>query len=232
LVNSMGFIGGRSGMTMQRVTLKGQMLGIIIPWMLQIAQRALFWLVMFFTVLMGGDHLPTWIALSIAIYLWDNNRTGRTHSNKMVPIMMLIAVTLCLFASFDYWPTLVEWGRIDTRMSYRVHWGASWDSWVGAKLALDTGWLLASWGVVWLRILSVILLPSIVWLPAKLADWAIGAELGFPQWREKTGPGRVAVESMPMPEGYNLTSDRRSPDPEDDIEPTIIVVPEITKRGV
>jgi len=225
-----GVIGGRPGTTIQYITLKGQMLGIIIPWLLMIFGRLLFWLIMFFTVLMGGEHLSTWIALSIVFYLFWGNRS--IPGSKIIPVLLVTATVLGLLATFDYWPTLVQWGRLDGRMSYRVHWGATWDSWLGSRLAIDTGWLIASWGVVWLRVLSTILLPSIIWLPSRVADWALGSELVAPQFRELFTPRYVDVESMPYPDGYNPRSVRRAPpSDQDETEPEVVRIPQPRRRG-
>lgn len=225
-----GVIGGRGDITIEKISLKSQVLGIVVPWVVMIAQRVLFCLVIFLCVLMAGEHVSTWILGLVALNFWDSQRIGRPVISRAIPILLFGALALGLLASFDYWPTLIQWGRIDTRMSYRVRWGETWTWWLLPRLSLDTGWLLASQGVVLLRALSILLFPAIILKPALLADWAIGTELALPQWRGLR-PGLADPASVPMPSGYNVQGNQRSPQPEDKAEPEIVVIPQPRRRG-
>jgi len=226
--NGGGILGRPGSMTYQKLTLKGQMLGALVPFWLMISMRGLYCMVVFILVLIVGEYTGAIVAVSVGFSLLSR----RTINRKLAAVALVISAIITFLAVFDYWPTLIGWRLVGYGMEYRVRWGASWDSWLGSRLALDTGWVAAEWVAAWTRMLSGVVLPLIIWTPAKLSDWALGVEGAFPQWREGTRPGKAAVESIPYPEGYNLTGDRRSPDPENDVEPTIIVVPEITKRGV
>lgn len=190
--------------TSQRITLKDQLLGIALPLFVMIVQRCLFWLIVFMMILMAGEQAPTWIAVSIAVYLWDEKRMNkRRGSKKMVPVMLFAAIILCGFASFGYWPTLLQWQRVGYGWSYRVAWGATWDSWLGSRLAVDTGWSQMKWDVAVLRFVSIFIAPSIVWLPGSLADWALGMEIFSPTWRESMRSAVIDPASMPMPDGHD-----------------------------
>lgn len=185
--------------TSQRITLKDQILGIEVPFWILIARRILGWFVIFGTILMAGEQLPTWIAVSVAVYQQMNKR----HDNdKIIKVALIAAVILCAFASFGYWPTLLQWQRVGYGWSYRVAWGANWSGWFWGNLAVDTGWLQMEWGIAVLRVVSTIIIPSIVWMPGKLADWALGMEIFSPTWRESMRSAVIDPASMPMPDGH------------------------------
>ncbi len=194
---------GTGPRTVQKVTLRDQILGIILPLGIMIVQRCLFWLIVFFMILMAGQQMPTWIAVSVAVLLWDEKRTGKPRDAKMVPMMLFAAVILCGFASFGYWPTLLQWQRVEYGWAYRAIWGTTWSGWLWGNLALDTGWLQMEWGAALLRVVSVIIVPLIVWAPARVADWALGIEIFSPTWRESMRSGVIDPGSMKMPPGHS-----------------------------
>jgi hypothetical protein len=201
-MNMRGGFGQPGPRTYQQISLKDQILGIEVPFWILIARRLLGWIVIFGMVLMAGEQLPTWIAVSVAFYLWSERRTDKRRDGKMVTPMLFAAVILCAFASFGYWPTLLQWQRVEYGWAYRVVWGASWAGWFWGRLAVDTGWLQMEWGVAVLRVFSTIIVPLIVWSPGRIADWALGIEIFSPTWRESMRSAVIDPASMPMPDGH------------------------------
>ncbi len=190
--------------TYQKISLKDQILGIEVPFWILIVRRMLGWFVIFGMILMAGEQLPTWIAISVGVCQWDEKRTrtNKRRDSKMIPVALITAVILCAFASFGYWPTLLQWQRVGYGWAYRVAWGANWSGWFWGNLAVDTGWLQMEWGVAVIRVVSTVIVPLIVWMPGKLADWALGMEIFSPTWRESMRSAVIDPASMPMPDGH------------------------------
>lgn len=219
---------GGGGMTFQHITMRDTILGIVLPAALMIVQRLLFWLLFFIMVLMVGEQAPALLALSVAVFLYDAVRMGRARESKMAGAMLLISFILCAVAAFDYWPTLLQWQRFDNRFHYRVSW--MFHRWWSEWLSLDTGWQPAYWGVVWLRLFAVLVVPAIVWSPARLSDWALGIEIAWPIARE-TRFAQGDPASIPAPDGYNIRQSSRPDQEGRDAPPQQPPIPQPRSRG-
>lgn len=220
-----GFGGGAN--TIQNITNKDTIIGIVLFAAVMVTQRVLFWLIFFLLVLMAGEQAGAILALSVAIFLYDAVRMGRSKEGKMVLPALLLAALLLMVAAFDYWPTLLQWQRVESQMHYRVTWTFTrwWSSW----LSFDTNWQPMTWAVAWLRIFAVVVVPAIVWTPGKLSDWALGIEIFAPLLRE-TRYAQADPSAAPMPDGYQMKQSHQAQE-NDPSPPMSSPIPQPRSRG-
>lgn len=207
---------GTSGSTFEFITLRDQILGILIPAFLMVLVRALFWMLFGIMALAVGQQAGGLLALSVAVYFYVGVLTGRVRDSKMIPIAMTLSLVLCVIAAFDYWPPLLEWKRIEYQQFYRMSW------------IFDGEWIPVYWAVVWLRLFAVLFLPLVVWSPFRFSDWALGIEITWPKARE-TGFTPGNPESIPDVGDRGIQAARHNV-PTDGGE-SVVIIPAPTVQG-
>jgi len=161
---------GRGG-TFEQITLRGTILGIVIPLAAIAAMRLVLMGLLVFIMLMIGRYAGGILAFGVGLYSFITAwRRAPVDRPWLVFVAFAMSLVLILIAVFNYWPDfLLMWVWVDGQM-YVSLWGH--------------GLQPASPLVVGLRIFLIFAVPLAVWTPWQWTEWALSMEMRWPKLRE------------------------------------------------
>lgn len=210
---------GGAGMTFQRITLRDTILGIVLPGVFMIGARLLMVLLAFLLLLAIGRQAAGVISTTIAFYLMKCailDGKVNTESVKPIGISLAVSTALIFIETMGYWPSgILDWQWSELRMM--------WSSLGGAFVP-------ATAAVVIVRLFALIIVPLVVWSPARYVDWAFGIEIVWPIARE-TRFAQADPESIPGPRDMGVRASRQRKNEQSNEESVVVSIPQPDVQG-
>lgn len=200
---------GQGNITFERLSVWMTLLGIYLPGIGMILLRVLLCLTFGGLVLMVGRQSGGLIAFSVAAYQYLGLRMRADITrNRIIPLALLLALPLIALDWLGYWLTnVLDWSWDSLRMYY---------SWMGGEF------LPAPPILVTVRAFSAIVVPLLVWAPARAMDWALLTEIKWPKARE-TNFAQADPASVPGSEVKQAHSNARVQ--QDESETNVLYIP-------
>lgn len=210
---------GGGGMTFQRITLRDTILGIVLPGLFMIGARMLMVTLAFFLVLAIGRQAGGIISATVAATLGAYTLVGRAVNNqnaKTMGVSLLIAIMLMFVETMGYWPShIVDWQWSELRMLWSP---------LGGEFISATPLVLI------VRLFSFVVVPLVVWSPARFVDWAFGIEIVWPIARE-TRFAQADPGSIPGPSDMAIKASRQQQVEQEPGESVVVSIPQATVQG-
>jgi len=217
--NKSRFFGfGSGGIPPHPVTVKDTLIGIVLPGLFMVGSRLLMATLAFFLILAIGRQAGGVIAGTVALYLYVAILTKQIRGEKSGALLfsLVIAAVLMFVETLGYWPAaVVDWQWIDLQM----YWSAA-----GGEFQPATPI------VMFVRLFAILVVPMVVWSPARFVDWALGIEIVWPIARETRfssgDPG-----SIPVPSDMAIRAGKRDEQPPAQARPIVVQAPSPNIQG-